>query len=322
MVSFGPPTLDLFVVLATIAVIYGVLSLGMNLHWGETGLINLAHAAFFAVGAYTTVVLTTPVAASGFGDRSVGFGLPVVVGVAAGAVLAAAVGVAVALITINLHGDYLAMATLALAEIIRHVIAAESWLTGGVQGVASVERPFVDALGTANYDLYYLAMACAVLVGSYLVLVRLKRAPFGRVLHAVREDEAVPRALGKDVTAFKLKAFGLGAGLAGLAGGLWAPWAQAINPVIAGADLTFLIWTAVILGGSGSYAGSVAGTFFLVGIYQGVRYIPTSVPYVEKLTFVRFIVVGVLMLLVLYYRPAGLFGDRRRMEAGQPPSGG
>ncbi|WP_435348909.1 branched-chain amino acid ABC transporter permease [Haloarchaeobius sp. HRN-SO-5] len=317
----------LLVTVGIIAGLYALLAIGMNVHWGDTGLLNFAHAGFFAVGAYTSTILTTPTAEGLLAERVVGFQFPVVAGVLGGTMLAAVVGVVVALTSIRLEGDYLAMVTLSAAEMIRLVITNESWLTSGAQGIKNIPRPFdgafpLDLSGfVVGYDLFYLLVVLAIVAASYAVFERLSSSPFGRVLHAIREDEDVPRALGKRTSTFKLKSFGLGAGVAGLAGALWAHYFFAITPTMFLPTLTFSIWAAVIIGGAGSYAGAILGTIFIVGIRQATRFLPSDLPFSSELPFIRLMIIGAALIVVLYYRPQGLLGDEERMRAGQTLEG-
>ncbi|WP_135825047.1 branched-chain amino acid ABC transporter permease [Halorussus ruber] len=306
---------DLALLVATIMGVYSLLAIGLNMHWGDTGLLNFAHAAFFAIGAYTSAILTTPPETGLLANRTVGASYPIFVGLLAGATLAAAAGVLIAVTSVRLEGDYLAMVTLSFAELIRLVIHNEGWLTSGAQSLKGIERPLEGSV-PIRYDLFYFLLVLGVVAGSYLLFRRLAGSPFGRVLHAVREDEEVPLALGKDTTWFKLKSFGLGAAIAGLAGGLWAHYVYAITPNMFLPSLTFTIWAAVIIGGAGSYLGAIVGTAFIVGIRQVTRFVPSDVPFASDLPYIRLVVIGVLLIAVLYYRPYGLLGDEERMLAG------
>jgi branched-chain amino acid transport system permease protein len=136
------------------------------------------------------------------------------------------------------------------------------------------------------------------------------------VLHAIRENDDVPLALGKNTYVFKLKSFGIGAAIAGLAGGLWAHYVYAISSIMFLPSITFLIWAAVIIGGAGSYAGAVLGASVIVFLRQVTRFIPGDVPFGDQLSYIRLMVVGVVLILVLYYRPEGLLGDAERLQAG------
>ena len=307
--------LDLLLVVGIIAGVYSLLAIGMNIHWGDTGLLNFAHAAFFAVGAYTSAILTTPVLETGLlAERVVGFDLPVVAGIAAGTVLAAGLGFVIATTSVRLEGDYLAMVTLSSAELVRLVIHNEAWLTTGAQTLKNIPRPLESTVTTlpVSYDLFYFLLVWGLVAVTYLLFERMSSGPFGRVLHAIRENDDVALALGKDVSRFKLKSFAIGAGVAGLAGSLWAHYVYAISPVMFLPSLTFLIWTAVILGGAGSYAGAILGAVVIVVLRQVTRFIPGSVLFAEQLPSLRLLFDGVVLVVVLYYRLEGLQGDAHR----------
>lgn len=305
----------------TIMGVYALLAIGLNMHWGDTGLLNFAHAGFFAVGGYTSAILTTPADATGLlANRTVGFDLPIAVGIVAAVLVTAALGAFIALPSIRLEGDYLAMVTLSIAEVIRLLIYNEGWLTSGAQSLNNIPRPF-SGVEAVPYDAIYFAILAVMLAASYVVFVRLAESPFGRILHAIREDEAVPQALGKRTSVFKLKSFALGAGVAGLAGALWAHYVYALTPNMFLPNVTFLIWAAVIIGGAGSYAGAIVGTVFVMGIRQLTRFLPSDIPLGGELPYLRLIVVGVALIAVLYFRPQGLLGDEERMLAGTSEGG-
>jgi branched-chain amino acid transport system permease protein len=306
---------DLLLVVGIIAGVYSLLAIGMNMHWGDTGLLNFAHAGFFAVGAYTSAILTTPPATGSLATRVVGFDFPIVVGILAGTVLAGLAGVMIALPSVRLEGDYLAIVTLSAAELIRLLIHNEAWLTTGAQTLKNIPRP-LDATIPFNYDIFYFVLVWAIVGVCYLLFERLSSSPFGRVLHAIRENDDVPLALGKNTYVFKLKSFGIGAAIAGLAGGLWAHYVYAISSIMFLPSITFLIWAAVIVGGAGSYTGAILGASVIVFLRQITRFIPGDVPFGDQLSYIRLMVVGVVLILVLYYRPQGLLGDAERLQAG------
>lgn len=308
--------IDLFVTLGVLTLLYGIMAIGLQMHWGETGVMNLAHAAFFGIGAYTSVILTTPPREGAIFDRAIGFDLPVAAGLIGAALLAGVVGVFIGTTSLRIEDDYLAVVSLGIAEILTLIVANESWLTGGVQGISNVKEAFAGST-PVTYNYVYLGVVLAVLVLTYLTFIHLSRSPFGRVLNAIREDEQVPKALGKNTMIFKLKSFGLGAAAAGLAGGLWAHFADAISPELLTPNLTFLILTAIILGGVGSYAGAVLGTVVLLSLYQGVQYVPQDIPLSSELPYIRMILIGAILILVMYYRPYGILGNKKRMQAGR-----
>jgi branched-chain amino acid transport system permease protein len=314
----GLVSLQLLVLVANIAGIYSILAIGMNMHWGDTGLLNFAHAGFFAIGAYTSAILTTPASDSGLlANRIIGFDFPIVVGMITATVLAGVAGVLIGATSVRLDGDYLAIVTLAGAEILRLGISNEGWLTSGQQTLKNIPRPLEGALPSMlPYGFYYFLLVLAVLIACYLTFRYLAKSPFGRVLHAIREDEDVPKALGRNTMQFKLKSFGLGAAVAGLAGSLWAHFIFALQPTMFTPDLTFSVWAAVIIGGAGSYLGAITGMTVITLIRQVTRFIPSDVPFGSKLPYIRLIIIGALLVLILYYRPEGLLGNKERALAG------
>ena len=243
--------IDIALFLGITVAIYSLLAIGLNIQWGDTGLMNFAHAAFFGIGGYTAAILTTPVPESPIFERTIGFSLPISVGLIAAFVVAAVVGALLALTSLRLYEDYLAMVTLAAGEIIHTVLTNESWLTSGVRGLNGIQ-PLVAVNDSRTYDVVFLLVAAAAMAVAFVAFRHLSRSPFGRVLHAIREDEDVPQALGKNTALFKLKSFALGAGLAGFAGGLWAHYLGHFSPEVFPVTLTFLIWVAVIVGGTGN----------------------------------------------------------------------
>jgi branched-chain amino acid transport system permease protein len=189
-------------------------------------------------------------------------------------------------------------------------------LTSGLQGIADTGRPWESSV-PVEYNVFFFGVVVVAIVLSLLLFIKLSKSPFGRVLRAIREDEDVAMALGKNTFLFKLKSFGLGAAVAGLGGGLWGLYANAIDPSLFSAETTFLVWMAIIIGGTGSYIGAVVGTFIFMTFDYGVQFIPSSVPFSGELPHIRLIVFGVILIAIMAYRPYGLFGDKRRIEASE-----
>lgn len=300
----------------TFAAIYGLLALGLSLQWGYAGLFNAGVAGFWAAGAYVFAMLATEGTTPTFVAGHLGLGLPWAVA-AAGAVLAATLlGVAVAWPTLGLRADYLAIATLGLAEILRLVLAHGGDVTGGTFGIGGVPRPLAARDPFAS-DLLLAVLAIALLVLVLLLLEYVGRSPWGRVLKAVREDEDAAEALGKDVKKYKLQAFALGCGVMGLAGVLYASFLRTIEPRISFTPLeTFLVFTMVILGGSGNHKGALLGALALWGFFYGtVRlkdYLPAELG--EDLPFVRWLIVGALLVVLVLRRPQGLWPEERMIS--------
>ena len=286
--------------LTAIAILVGIralLTLGLNVQWGLTGLVNLGVVAFFAVGAYTSALL------------AVG-GAPLALAWPAGIALAAAGGAAMATIALRLREDYLAIVTLGFAEVLRLFLLNEAWLTRGANGVTAIPRPF-HARFAAHYDLFYLLLVLATVALAYAALERLRRSPFGRVLRAIREDETVAAVSGKPVFRFKVQAFALGAGVAGAAGILFAHYLAYVEPNMFLPQESLLVWLALILGGSGNNRGALVGSAVLLGLLEGSRFAKDVIPFLTgvRLAAVQQILVGVVLVVLMIRRPEGLLPE-------------
>ena len=293
----------------TVAGIYALLTLGLNVQWGETGLLNFGHVAFFAVGAYTSALVT--VAPPGEMQSYVfGFGLPIPVGIVAACLAAGVVAVVIGYPTLQLREDYLAMVSIGLAEILRYVFINEKWLTGGASGIYGIPQPLTGTVPTSMSNYVFLAIVGAGLAACYAYAQRLSHSPFGRVLRAIREDADVARAVGVDTFSYRMQAFVIGAMIAGFAGALWAHYATALTPMAFEPSITFLTWVALIVGGSGNPRGAVVGAFLIIGFRELTRYLPDVNGLTEVLPSLRLILVGVLVIAIVRYRPEGLLPER------------
>lgn len=310
-----PPIASFLMSLATIALIYGLLAIGLNVHYGYTGLINFGHVAFFAAGAYTAAILTMPPPGTvqGTVDYAIGVGLPMPaalpVSLAAAALTGGLLAVLIGLTSVRLGSHYLAIATFALAGIVETVIVNERWLTRGVFGLNRVPKPGRALLGADLWAVAYLAFAALLTLGVYLVVERLVNAPFGRLLKGVREEELAAEMLGKDTDLAKLKSFGIGGAIAGLAGAVWAHY---VGSVVAGQfvpQVTFLVWVAMLLGGAASNRGVLVGAFALIAFREATRFLPQISADASVVPSLRFVAIGLLLILVVRYRPQGLLGN-------------
>jgi branched-chain amino acid transport system permease protein len=279
--------------------IYALLALGVNLTWGMAGMINLGLAGFFAVGAYTTALLTKA-------------GVAIAVGIAAGALAAAVTGAVVALITARLRADYLAIVTLGFSESVRIAAANEIWLTNGSDGIAGIPGPWRGGLTPQQFNLLFLGILVVALAVTFVVLHRLARSPFGRVLRAIRDDEDVAAIAGKHVLAFKVKAFAIGAAVLGMAGALYAHETSYVAPDIFAPLLTLNIILAVVAGGVGNNTGAVLGALLIVALLEGTRFAAPLLPFLAaaQIAAIRELLVSVLLLVILRVLPAGIVPER------------
>lgn len=305
--------------MVTLAFIYSILAVGLNLQWGHTGLFNISVAAFWGVGAYTAALVSKPPGA----DTAFAYGIPylwvdvfgVPVPFPAAILLAAVVcGVLAVLIgipTLRLRADYLAIATLGLAEVIRLVMLNETWLTGGGMG-STVDNP-LQALEFT--DLTLALVSLAVLGIAYWLIETGVRSPWGRVIEAIRDDETVAQALGKNTFSLKMQVFVIGSMIMGVAGALTALRLNFLVPPQFIPEWTFYIWIAVIVGGSGSTRGAILGAFFLTVLLEAPRFLTGYVPAAlgDIVVNLRFLVIGLALILIVTYRPQGMLGDKHVM---------
>ncbi len=289
------------VAMAVTGGLYALMALGVNLTWGLAGMVNLGLIGFFAVGAYTSALLT------------VKLGMPIAVGVLAGAVVAAATGSIVALVTARLRGDYLAIVTLGFAETIRLVAANEIWLTNGSDGLSGIPGPGRAVLTPEMYNLVFLGIVAAVVAVTYFLAERLTRAPFGRVLRAIRDDEQVAAVAGKTVIRFKVQAFALSSAALGVAGALYGHYNSYIAPEIFVPLFTLYIKLALLAGGRGNNRGAVLGGFIVVFLLESMRFV---IPFVPGLSAVqgaalREFLIAVVLLVILRRYPGGFLREKR-----------
>jgi branched-chain amino acid transport system permease protein len=290
--------LSYLVAILTFVFIYAILALGLNVQWGLTGLVNLGHVGFFAVGAYTSAILAK-------------LGVPFPWSLTAAVCLAGVFGVLVALTTLRLREDFLAIVTLGFSEIVRLFLLNESWLTGGANGITAIPRP-LRALFEQGYDVFYVCVLGVVLVLLFLFLERVRLSPYGRVLRAIREDEVVASIAGKNVFHFKVQAFALGAAIAGLAGAFYGHYLTFIAPEIFVPLVTVNVWVALIVGGGGNNKGAIVGAFILMGFLESTRFLKDFIPMVSdvRLAAIREILVGLFLVILIVYKQEGILPEK------------
>ncbi|MEY3407193.1 MAG: hypothetical protein RL038_254 [Actinomycetota bacterium] len=307
------------------AIIFALAAIGLNMHFGYTGLLNFGQAGFLAVGAYTVATLVV--------SFDVSLWLAFLAGIGTSIILALLLGIP----TLRLRADYLAIVTIATSEIIRQVarsVTMREYLGGsdGITGKFGAEffdlNPFPNGLDTplirfTPNDLW------VVLVGWTLVALFvflnwvIMRSPWGRVIKGIREDEDAVRSLGKNVYLYKMQSLILG-GIAGsVAGFVYAISRQSVQPDNYSTALTFFAYAVLILGGAARVFGPVVGSvifwFLLVFIEQFFRQgmsanlIPDWLMNNNQVGSVRFILVGVALMLLMIYRPQGIFGDKKEL---------
>ena len=310
-----------------VAAVYCLAAIGLNVHFGYTGLLNFGQAGFMAVGGYA---LSSFVATWGLS-----FWLGLVVAIVLCVLLALLLGVP----TLRLRADYLAIVTIAAAEIIRQTIGSVTLLKyfGGQDGLQAFNdsfaslNPFTSSVGIPGvvswrpYDFWTLLVTWVLCGLCCLVVWALMRSPWGRVLKGIREDEDAVRSLGKNVYAYKMQSLMIGGVIGGLAGIMSALQHSAINPSLFATDTTFFAYTVLLLGGAARVLGPVAGTivfWFLISfldLFFGAAtsgtppLIPDWIMSDTQASLMRFIFMGLALMLLMIFRPQGIFGDRREL---------
>ena len=297
----------------------------LNLQFGVAGLLNFAFIIFQAAGAYTAAVVTLGSAdASGnFQSYILGSSLPFPLPLVAAAVVGAALSLLVGLITLRrLRSDYQAMVMLVVSIIATTVVTNEIRLFNGPAGLSTIPQPLADVLNLdpLDYQWFYVGMCVVICTVVYFFVHSITTSPLGRALRAVRDNEAAAAALGKDVTRMRMLAFVVGGAIAAVSGavlvqfiGAWAPGGW-LYPE------TFVLLGAVIIGGRANQLGSIVGALLLpVGFAEATRFLP-PIGRPGLIEALQWVAIGLLILLFLWFRPQGIFPERRRTfdEAGTP----
>lgn len=289
-----------------LTVIYGLVVLAVNLQVGHTGLINFGPHLFFGIGAYTVAIATSEGSFAGMA-----FGLPIPVAIVGAVVLTVVAGLLVGSTSLQLRDDYLAIVTLAAAEIFVRLITGVQPVFGGQTGIQNVPQP-ISSLAV-NYKTGLLAtllVFTGILIAAYIVVNRLTNAPYGRVLQAIRGDEDAAKSLGKSVGRYKLAVFIYGAVLAGLAGAMVPLYNGSIAPTFTTITLTVTIWVGMLIGGAGNNRAVIGGLLIIMGLRLLTRMMQSYSPIGGGVFApLRIVLIGVVLWGVIYYKPEGIWGN-------------
>lgn len=271
--------------------IYLILALSLQLAMGFTGLLNLGHIAFFAIGAYTSALLTLNE-------------IPFIVGIFCAAIISGLAGFLLSVPTNKFKGDYLALATLAFAFVIYAITLNWTNLTRGPFGLPGIPKPSLFGINFSN-NFSFLVLTVVIVLIVFFIIKRIVNSPFGKVLEATRDNELVTRVLGKNTFKIKSIALATSAFFAGIAGSLYAHYITFIDP----SSFTILqlipILCIVIIGGLASLKGTIIATIILVLLPEPLRFIgfPSSI-----IGPMRQIIYALIFLLILVYKPKGFYG--------------
>lgn len=302
---------------------FALAAIGLNFHFGMTGLLNMGHAGFMLLGMYGYAITIREGGSMWLG---------ILIAVLASMVFGAFLGWP----TLKLRGDYLAIVTIAASEFVRFMGRSQTFkdLTGGSTGIRGSDyklpfeslSPFPNEMiqigpwrlhGTQSSS-WWLVVVAWIVVAIFAVLFwRLARSPWGRVLKGIREDEDAVRSLGKNVYAYKMQALILGGAVGALGGVLWA-FANAVQPDSMGRPTTFWIWTLLLLGGAATVMGPVLGSILFWVALVTVRglaswLVPESLMSSAEREPFSLVLVGVTLMALVVFRPQGILGNRREL---------
>ncbi|MAG95910.1 MAG: branched-chain amino acid ABC transporter permease [Rhodospirillaceae bacterium] len=300
--------LNYLMFLVTMGGIYGVMALGLNLQWGLTGLFNVGVAGFFAIGAYVSAIVTTAETSKHLG----GYDLPFGAGLVAAMICSGIVAWGIGRICIRLRSDYLAIATIGIAEILRLILKNEAWATNGSRGISNISRPF-ETLPQPWGPVAYMLLVFAILFVVYWFLERGQAAPWGRVMRAIRDNELAARAAGKNIERFRIEAFVIGSALMGLGGALMAHFFKYIGPEATDPLLTtFLVWVMLVVGGSGNNRGAILGAMVIWTLWSATEIVTSrfSGEWAVRVPFLRMFLIGLLLQVVLQKFSLGILPEK------------
>ncbi|MBI5048851.1 MAG: branched-chain amino acid ABC transporter permease [Deltaproteobacteria bacterium] len=273
----------------TLAGLYAVLALGLNISVGMAGLLDLGYIAFYAIGAYTYALLSTKLGVSFW------LALPI------GGLFAAGIGFMLGIITLRLRGDYLAIVTLGFIQIVHLILNNWDGLTGGPNGILGITRPSLASFKFSQpIHFYYLILGIAILTA--IIINRLNNSRIGRAWIAMREDEIAAEAMGIDTTKMKCLAFSIGAFWAGVAGVFFAGKFAFVSPESFTFFESVFVLAMVVLGGMGSILGAVVGAIILIILPEVLRGFASY----------RMLIFGAVLVAMMLFRPQGLIGSQRR----------
>ena len=306
-------------------IIFALAAIGLNMHFGYTGLLNFGQAGFLAIGAYSVAV---PV---------ISFGLPLWVAFLIGIVNSVIFALILGIPTLRLRADYLAIVTIAAAEIVRQIARSASFNStlGGSDGITGkfgeeffALNPFKSGLNTPilrfnGNDLWVVITGWTLVAFIVFLMWIMVNSPWGRLMRAIREDEDAVRSLGKNVYLYKMQSLIIGGVIGACGGFVYALSRQSVQPDNYGTALTFFAYTVLILGGAARVFSPVVGAmifwFLIVFIEQVLRQgvsndlIPDWLIGVNQVSQIRFMLMGIGLMLLMIFRPQGMFGDKKEL---------
>jgi branched-chain amino acid transport system permease protein len=307
-----------WVSVVTEAGIFAILALGLDVVWGWGGNFDLAFYGYLALGSYMTFVFTIGKPTTSSTEYIIGWHLPVLLSMLLAVVIVVGLAAIIGAVALrNLREIYFAIVTLAAVYALYLLVANYTPLFDGFNGLYGLINPGQTALSLTynGYRIVLLIVVLVLLLLSYLLVQRLSRSPFGRMLRAVREDERAAAAYGRKVFAARYRAYLFGAAFAGLAGGLFAIFISAFNPSAWTPQELLIIYAAILIGGRGNPRGVIVGVFVVyIGLIELTRYLPSPASRPDFSPALRQVLIGLMIILMLKFRPAGIFKERPGLD--------
>lgn len=284
--------------LVVLGTIYVLLALALNIQFGFSGLLNFGLVGFFGAGAYTLALLTNPTPGPA-AYHSFSLGLNPWIGLIGAGVVGFGLAVLISLCTYRVSGHQVGLATYSLAGIFLEIMGNEQWLSGGEFGI--LNAPVPNLFG--DYTIFIISVVILIIV--FFALLRILNSPFGRILKAMNDSELGIESLGRDVSKFKILAFGVGGFVAGIAGALFI-WYNGgvVTLTMFPMAVTFEIWMAMLLGGRGRIFSMVIGGAILVLLLHGIKYVPLGAG--TLIANFRYVIMGVTIVAIMRFKPEGV----------------
>lgn len=298
---------------------YFILAMGLNIQYGETGILNFAYIGFVAVGSYITGVTGMPSSAGTGQQYILGWGLPFPINLILGGLAASALALVVALIALRrLRTDYLAVVLISLSLVLYDVINNYVPLFNGADGLYNVPEPLAGFFKlTTNAFVPFFAMVTGVIaLIMWWVMSRITNAPLGRTLRAIRDDDGVAATLGKGVFRYKLTSMLIGSFYAGVGGGLIIQFGGSFNPTAWLPGETFVVFAVILVGGVGNNVGLLVGALLVETLLIHLpAFLPAIPGHPGLIEYIDTMVVGVLLMVMLWFRPQGVVPERIRRSS-------
>lgn len=295
---------------------YFILAMGLNIQYGETGILNFAYIGFVAIGAYVTGAVSMPNSAGTGQHYILGLNIPFPINLIIGGLTASALALIVALISLRrLRTDYLAMVLISLSLVLYDICNNFVPLFNGADGLYNVPEPMAGVLKltTNSFVPFFAGVAGVVALIMWFLMSRITRSPLGRTFRAIRDDAGVASALGKGVFRYQLTSMLIGSFYAGVGGGLIIQFGGSFNPSAWLPGETFVIFAVIIVGGVGNNIGMIAGSLLVETLLVHLPAFLPSIPgHPGLIEYVDAMVIGILLMVMLWFRPQGMIPERIR----------